>query len=168
VANIRWRSLPTLPDRREHEGADPRKVDGMWVRIMNDGTEDREDRTSRPRIGITNFERRRHPRFTVDLPLEYYRTEPPVVRTARATNASEGGLLIYFPERMEIGQHLHIKLYFTSGSVLNMTECQVEIVWVDLNMGEGWGDHRTGVKFVDISQEDLDKVKGFLRSLAQP
>ena len=76
--------------------------------------------------------------------------------------------MIYFPERMEIGQHLHIKLYFTFGSDLNVMECLVEIVWIDLNMGEGWGDYRTGVKFVDISQEDLDKVKRFLQNLAQP
>jgi hypothetical protein len=135
---------------------------------MNGGTEEREEETPRPRIGITNFERRRYPRFTVDLPLEYFRTEAPAVRTGRAMNASEGGLLIYFPERMEIGQHLHIKLYFTAGSDLNVVECLVEIVWIDLNMGAGWGDYRTGAKFVDISQEDLDKVKGFLQSLVQP
>jgi c-di-GMP-binding flagellar brake protein YcgR len=135
---------------------------------MNGGTENTEEGTPRLRIGITNFERRRHPRFSVDLPLEYYRTEAPAVRTGRAINASEGGFLIYFPERMEIGQHLRIKLYFTFGSELNMTECLVEIVWVDLNMGEGWGDYRAGAKFIDISQEDLGKVKRFLRSLAEP
>ena len=135
---------------------------------MNGGTEKREEGTPRPRIGITNFERRRHPRFTIDLPLEYYRTEAPAVRTGRAMNASEGGLLIYFPEQMEIGQHLHVRLYFTSGSDLNVVECLVEIVWIDLDMGAGWGDYRTGAKFVDISQEDLGKVKGFLQNLAQP
>ncbi len=135
---------------------------------MDGGTENREEGTSRHRIGITNFERRRHPRFTVDLPLEYYRTETPAVQTGRAVNASDGGLLIYFPEQMEVGQHLHIKLYFTSGSELNVVECTVEIVWIDLNMGKGWGDYRTGGKFIDISQEDLAKIKGFLQSLAQP
>ena len=135
---------------------------------MNGGTEKREESTPRPRIGITNFERRRHPRFTIDLPLEYYRTEAPAVRTGRAMNASEGGLLIYFPEQMEIGQHLHIRLYFASGSDLNVVECLVEIVWIDLNMGTGWGDYRTGAKFVDILQEDLARMKGFLQNLAEP
>jgi len=104
----------------------------------------------------------------VDLPLEYDRTDAPRVESGRVQNASEGGLLIYFSERMEIGQHLHIKLYFTSGSELNVTECLVEIVWVDLNMGEGWGDCRAGARFVDISLEDLAKVRRFLRNLAQP
>jgi hypothetical protein len=135
---------------------------------MNGGTEETGEETPRARIGITNFERRRHPRFTVDLPLEYYRTEAPAMRTGRAMNASEGGFLIYFPERMEIGQHLHIKLYFTSGSDLTVVECLVEIVWTDLNMGAAWGDYRAGAKFVDITEEDLGKVKGFLQSLVQP
>jgi hypothetical protein len=83
-------------------------------------------------------------------------------------NASEGGLLIYFPERMEIGQYLHVKLYFTFGSELSVVECLVEIVWIDLDMGAGWGDYRTGAKFVDVSQEDLGKMKEFLQSLTQP
>jgi hypothetical protein len=135
---------------------------------MNGGTGKIGEDTPKPRIGITNFERRRHPRFTIDLPLEYTRAEAPAVRTGRAMNASEGGLLIYFPEPMEIGQHLHLRLYFTSGSDLNVVKCLVEIVWIDLNMGAGWGDYRTGAKFVDISQEDLGKVKGFLQNLAQP
>ncbi len=135
---------------------------------MDGRAEDREKGVPRPRIGIINFERRRHPRFTVDLPLEYYRIDAPAMQTGKAVNASEGGLLLYFTERMEIGQRLHIKLYLTTGSELNVTECLVEIVWVDLYMGEEWGDWRAGVKFVDISQGDLDKLRKFLRSLAQP
>ena len=135
---------------------------------MDGRSKDREEGDPRPRIGIINFERRRHPRFTVDLPLEYYRSDASPGQTGRVVNASEGGLLIYFSERMEIGQHLHIKLYFTSGAELNATECLVEIVWVDLNMGEGWGEYRAGAKFVDISMEDLGKVRRFLRSLAEP
>ena len=122
---------------------------------------------TKPRIAITNFERRRYPRFTVDLPLEYCRTDSPVGLVGRAINASEGGLLIYFPERMEIGQQLKIKLYFSSGTELNTLECLVEVVWIDLNLGEGWGDYRSGVKFADISEEDLVRLKTFLKTLAQ-
>lgn len=134
---------------------------------MDSETQKTEAKGTKPRIGITNFERRRHPRFTVDLPIEYCRTDSPVGQVGRAINASEGGLLIYFPERMEIGQHLKIKLYFTSGPELNTLECLVEVVWIDLNLGEGWGEHRSGVKFVDISEEDLGRLKKFLKTLAQ-
>ncbi len=82
-------------------------------------------------------------------------------------NASEGGLMIYFPERMEIGQQLRVKLYFSTGSDLESVECLVEVVWVDIHLGESWGDHRSGVKFVDVSSEDFNKVRKFLKSLSQ-
>jgi hypothetical protein len=134
---------------------------------MNGGAEEREEKPPKPRIGITNFERRRHPRFTVDLPLEYCRVDSSEAHAGRAVNASEGGLLIYFPEQMEIGQHLKVRLFFSSGSHLNRMECLVEVVWIDLNMGQGWGDYRTGVKFVEIVQDDLVKLKKFLKNLAQ-
>ena len=126
-----------------------------------------EQDESKPRIGIINFERRKHPRFNVDLPVEYYRTESTLRQTGRAVNASEGGLLIYFPERMEIGQQLRVKLYFSVGSDLESVECLVEVIWVDIHLGEAWGDHRSGVKFVDVSSDDLNKIKKFLKSLSQ-
>jgi hypothetical protein len=129
-------------------------------------TGDMDQKESRPRMGITNFERRKHPRFAIDLPVEYYRTDSNRPQTGRAINVSEGGLLIYFSEKMEIGQQLKVKLFFASGARLNSIECLVEVVWNDLHLGEGWGDFRSGVTFVDISPVDLDRLKKFLRSLA--
>ena len=117
------------------------------------------------RYGTVNFEKRKHPRFNLDLPIEYSRTDL-FVKHGRAVNASEGGLLLYFPEQMEIGQHLEIKLFLTSGSKMNTIEALVQVVWIDIHLGEGWGDYRTGVKFVDITPEDLNELTNFLRSLS--
>jgi c-di-GMP-binding flagellar brake protein YcgR len=127
-----------------------------------------EEKDTKPRTGIVNFERRKYPRFSVNLPVEYYQINSSISHTGRALNASEGGLLIYFPELMEIGQHLKLKLFFTSGSKMNTIETLVQVVWIDIHLGEGWGDYRTGVRFVDISQEDLERLKNFLRSLSSP
>jgi len=134
---------------------------------VREGLRKIEQDESKPRIGIINFEKRKHPRFNVDLPVEYTRVESTLRQTGRALNASEGGLLIYFPERMEIGQQLRVKLYFSTGSDLESVECLVEIVWVDIHLGESWGDHRSGAKFVDVSSEDLNKIRNFLKSLSQ-
>jgi c-di-GMP-binding flagellar brake protein YcgR len=134
---------------------------------IREGLRKIEQDESKPRIGIINFERRKHPRFNVDLPVEYTRVESTLRQTGRALNASEGGLLIYFPERMEIGQQLRVKLYFSVGTDLESVECFVEVVWVDIHLGESWGDHRSGVKFVDVSSEDLNKIRKFLKSLSQ-
>src|SRR5512139_1476128 len=122
---------------------------------MNRDTEQQEKEETKPRIGIINFEKRRHPRFTVDLPLEYYRVDSPVPETGRAVNASEGGLLVYFPEEVKVGDRLRLRLFFSIGSDLNTIEMVVQIAWVDLHLGKEWGDYRSGVRFVDISPKDL-------------
>ncbi len=124
-----------------------------------------EEKGTKFRYGTVNFEKRKHPRFSVDLPVEYSRTDLSGDR-GRAMNASEGGLLLYLPEQMEIGSHLKLKLFFTMGSELNVVETLVEVVWVDVHLGKDWGDCRTGVRFVGISTEEMDKLKGFLRSLS--
>jgi c-di-GMP-binding flagellar brake protein YcgR len=125
----------------------------------------KEEKELRPRYGIVNFEKRKHPRFNVDLPIEHARSDL-VTNRGEALNASEGGLLIYLPEKMEVGQHLSLKLFFSSGPQLNTVEALVQVVWMDIHLGEDWGDYRAGVKFVDISAADLEKLRNFLRSLS--
>jgi hypothetical protein len=68
---------------------------------------------------------------------------------------------------MEIGQALRLKLFFPSGSELNMMEIVNQVVWMDVHKGKDWGDYRSGVKSVDISPVDVDKLKSFLVSLPQ-
>jgi c-di-GMP-binding flagellar brake protein YcgR len=123
-----------------------------------------EEKGTKSRYGTVNFEKRKHPRFSVDLPVEYSQADVSADQ-GRAMNASEGGLLLYLPEQMGIGTHLRLKLFFTRGSELNAIETLVEVVWVDVHLEKDWGDHRTGVRFVEISAEDMGKLKSFLRSL---
>jgi hypothetical protein len=60
-----------------------------------------------------------------------------------------------------------LKLFFPSGPEMNTIKTLVQVVWMHVRLGEGWGDYRTGVKFVDISPEDLDTLKKFWRRLSQ-
>jgi c-di-GMP-binding flagellar brake protein YcgR len=76
-------------------------------------------------------------------------------------------MLVYLPQQIEIGQHLRIKLFFASGSHLNSIEVVAEVVWMDIHLGKEWGDYRCGVKFADISPDDFNKLKSFLRSLSE-
>jgi len=125
-----------------------------------------EEKEPKLRYGTVNFEKRKHPRFNVDLPIEYYRIDSSVSHTGRGLNLSEGGLLIYFPEQMDVSQYLRLKLFFTSGSEMNTIETLVEVVWMDIHLDKDRGDYRCGVKFIDISLEDMTKLKNFLRSLS--
>ena len=116
--------------------------------------------------GTVNFERRRYPRFHVDLPIEYYRVDSSIGHTGKALNISEGGLLLHFPEQMDIGQYVKLKLFFSLGSELNTIEVLAEVVWTDIHLDKGERDYRCGIKFIDISPEDMTKLKNFLGSLS--
>ncbi len=126
-----------------------------------------EEKGIKPRFGIVNFERRKHPRFNIDLPVEYYPIPSKSGGSGQAINVSEGGLLVYLTEKVEIGQHLRLKLFFPSGSELKTIEMVVEVVWIDIHVGKDWGDFRSGLRFIDISPDNLNRLKTFLRSLSE-
>jgi len=124
------------------------------------------EKGAKPRYGIAIFERRRYRRFTMRLPIEYYRAESSINQTGQALDASEGGLQIFFPEQMEIGQNLKLKLFFSSDSELNTIEMIVEVVWMNTQLDEGEAHYRSGVRIVNISPEDMTKLKNFLSNLS--
>jgi c-di-GMP-binding flagellar brake protein YcgR len=128
-------------------------------------TVDSTKKEAKTHYGILNFERRKYPRFSVDLPVEYYRTDKAGGSLGQALDDSKGGLLIYFSERMELGQCLRLRLFFSMGSKVDSIELLAEVAWVDMGIGEDLGDYRTGVKIVDISPNDMTKLNNFLMSL---
>lgn len=117
-------------------------------------------------IAVVNLERRSYPRFSVDLPVEYSFQDSSINHPARIGNISEGGLLVYFPEKIDIGKKLKMRLFFSLGPTLNSIEMLTEVVWNDIHLEDDWKDYRSGVKFIDISEENLNKLKNFLKSLS--
>ncbi len=99
--------------------------------------------------------------------MEYYLLPSFSPQTGKALNASEGGMLVYLSKPIEIGQHLKIKLFFASGTDLNFIEAIAEVVWIDIHLGKDWGDYRCGVKFKEISLDDFNRLKNFLRNLSE-
>jgi len=126
----------------------------------------KEEKGTALRHGTVNFEKRRYPRVNVDLPFEYNRGDS-VLNHGGALNASKGGLLVYFPEKMEVGQILSLRLFFSSGFEFNTIEATVKVVWVDVHLAENWGEYRAGVMFVDIPLGEMEKLIIFLRSLSE-
>jgi hypothetical protein len=117
--------------------------------------------------GFVNFELRRYPRHAVDLPVECCRINSPISHTGRAINASEGGLMVYLPEKVEIGQHLKLMLSVGSKSALDTIDMIAQVVWVDIGSSMPMEDYRVGVMIVDISSTDRLKLKDLLESLSQ-
>ncbi len=116
-------------------------------------------------IEAIDFENRRHPRFDTHLPIEYCQFKS---STTHIGNISEGGLMIYLSEEMDVGQYLRLKLFFSSGSDLDTIKILAEVVWKDNRLSEHREYYPYGVKFVDISSEDEIKLRRFLRSLSSP
>jgi c-di-GMP-binding flagellar brake protein YcgR len=114
---------------------------------------------------FVNFELRRYPRHTVDLPVQCYRINSPISHTGRAVNASEGGLMVYLPEKVEIGQHLKLMLSVGSKSALDAIDMITQVVWVDIGSSMPAEDYRVGVMIVDISSVDRLRLKDLLESL---
>jgi PilZ domain len=67
-----------------------------------------------PRFGTVNFERRRQPRISTDLPAEYWHIETSENHPGRLLNVSEGGVLLYLPEKIEVGKNLKVRLFIGS------------------------------------------------------
>ena len=125
-----------------------------------------EEREREPSLGVIDFERRKHPRFSVALPIEYWQTDQSRSRHCRTIDVSGGGLLLHLSELMEIGQTLRLRLFMISGPDIASVEAlaQVEVVWQDIYQGKE-GDYRVGVIFVEISPRDVEQLKKFLTSL---
>ena len=121
---------------------------------------------AKPQYGTVNFERRKYPRFNVDLPIEYYRIDSSSGHTGKALNFSEGGLLLSFPEQMDLGQYIRLKLFLSLGSELNTIEVLAEVVWMDIHLDKDLEDYRCGVNFIDVSPEDMINLKKYLRSIS--
>jgi c-di-GMP-binding flagellar brake protein YcgR len=115
-------------------------------------------------FGFPNIEKRRHPRSSANLPIEYWQIKSVKSISGRTANVSEGGLLLQLSEPPEVGQNFRIALFFGPDHDLDFIEVPVQVVWKDIHPGRE-GDYRAGVKFIDISPEVKDKLKNFLNIL---
>lgn len=116
------------------------------------------------RSGVARIEERRHPRFLLNLPIEYYRLKKEDAQSGYTVNASQGGLMVTLAEKLEVGELLKIKLFFSFGPEMNAIETLSRVVWT--NPGEREKEYRTGVQFLEISPEDQNRLALFLQKLA--
>jgi hypothetical protein len=120
---------------------------------------------SNSRSGIANFKTRRHPRFSINLPIKYWRSDKADSHFSHAVDISEGGLKVYLSEPIEKGRILRLNLFYAaSPDKLTRIEPLVQVVWGDPRARKD-RYYRTGVKILDISSADLDGLRSFLNTL---
>jgi len=120
-----------------------------------------EDEKIKPHLGSVNFERRKHPRFSINLPIEYAQIDNSKDHLGSTNDISEGGLLLSLSDAAEIGQILRIRIPYTSLHDSTTIEALVQVVWKDFQVGKD-RDYRLGAKFIDISPVDMNRLRRIL------
>lgn len=127
----------------------------------------RKRKESKSKEGVFVVERRKHPRVSVELPLDYCYVDGKETHKGTAANTSEGGLLAYLPEAIGIGALLNIEILFVKGSGQNTIKGVAKMVWSDLAAKESWGEYRYGLQFQSFQEGDLDKLKVLLKEVGK-
>lgn len=122
------------------------------------------EKENSPRLGMVNFERRKYPRFVINLPIEYLKLEQSRSRPGRTGDLSEGGLLLYIPDEMDIGQDLQVTVFIDSEAGLKPIKVKARVVWKDYRLEKG-EFLRVGVNFLEITPEHRETLNGFLYNL---
>ena len=117
------------------------------------------------RMGVLAVEKRKHPRFSVELPLDYVRVNGKDIFGGIVANASEGGLLVYLPERMQIGDLLKIEIFYVRGLELDTIKAVGIVVWADLAAKESWGEYRYGLQFKSIEEKEFTRLVSLLKEI---
>jgi c-di-GMP-binding flagellar brake protein YcgR len=119
------------------------------------------------KMGVLAIEKRKHPRFSVELPLDYSRVNGKETLGGMVANASEGGLLVYLPERVELGTLIKIEIFYVRGLELDTIKAVGKVVWCDLAARESWGEHRYGLQFESIDEKDFNRLTMLLREVGK-
>jgi hypothetical protein len=109
--------------------------------------------------GVSQFDRRRHPRYLIEIPLDYTDIETDEVVTGLTANASEGGLMTFIGERVDVGTILKVTLLFRLGFSLTSMEAKSEVVWRDDVWKEYVDNYRYGLKFLETESSELEKLR---------
>jgi hypothetical protein len=117
--------------------------------------------------GILAIEKRKYPRYNMELPLDYSRIEGKELYGGIVANASEGGVLVYLPERIEVGAFLKIEIIYVNGLELNTIEAVAKVVWQDLATKDTLGEHRYGLQFQQIDENNFHRLSALLKEVGK-
>ena len=115
--------------------------------------------------GIFVIEKRRDPRYKVELPIDYSPINEKENYRGTIANANEGGILVYLPDRLEIGGLFRIKIFFPMDTVLSTIQAIAKVVWVDSAIQKPAGEYRYGLQLQSFLKGDLNKFRKLLKEV---
>jgi c-di-GMP-binding flagellar brake protein YcgR len=107
-------------------------------------------------------EGRKHPRAALNLPVEYYATNPQNPRLGHTSDLSPGGVMLNIPEKLDVGQLIKLAIFVYLDKTVETIQVNSQVVWVA--GAEKEGGFRSGVKFTDLSSNDRHKLEKFFEN----
>ena len=115
------------------------------------------------RKGALAIEKRRYPRYSVELPVDYSHVDEKETYGGIVANASEGGVLVYLPEKLPMGALLNMEIIYVNGLQLETIRAVAKVVWADLATLESLGEHRYGLQFQSIDEANFQRLTSLLK-----
>jgi hypothetical protein len=115
--------------------------------------------------GVVVIEKRKQPRFNLELPLDYLRVNENENYGGIVANASELGVLVYLPEKMEMGTTLSTEIFYANGLKLDSIKAIAKVVWADMPARKTWGEYRYGLQFQSMDRQNLGKLKNLFKEV---
>lgn len=111
--------------------------------------------------GVAILERRREPRLKVELPFDYSRIVEREDHGGTLADANEGGLQVYIPEKLQIGDLFKIRIFAPTNSEVETIQAIAKVVWANRTKGRS-GKYRYGLQLQSFYKGDLNKYKTLL------
>jgi len=118
----------------------------------------------KPGEGIAILERRKQPRRRVELSFDY---SPLVEREDHGgtlADANEGGLQVYLPEKLQVGDLFKIKIFAPAKSEVETVQAIAKVVWASRTKGRS-GKYRYGLQLQSFFKGDLNKYRALLNEV---
>jgi c-di-GMP-binding flagellar brake protein YcgR len=104
-------------------------------------------------------EGRKHRRADLSLPVEYRGNNPKSLRLGYTSNLSPNGVMVTLRERLRIGQKINLSIFLSLGKEVEAIRVNSRVVWV--HGADKEGSFFSGMKFIDLSPEDREKLREF-------
>jgi c-di-GMP-binding flagellar brake protein YcgR len=109
-------------------------------------------------------ERRKYPRVSINLPLEYRESDNSSPEGGLVSNLSETGMLVYSIKDIPISSEFKTVVFFSNGFEFDGFRVNAKAIWKDLHFETGWKGYKYGLQFVQILEEDRWKLLNLLGS----
>jgi hypothetical protein len=116
---------------------------------------------------LTKKERRKYPRYHFKLPMNYSMPDNKDNYGGIIGNASEGGIEVHLPGKLDTGEVLKIEILFAKGWELKTVRGIAKIIWSDLAVRKTSKVHRYGLQFQLFNKRNLQKLRILLKEASQ-